>query len=463
MTSTYYGDGSNLTGISSDPFPYTGSAIISGSLNVIGGFNVVTPPLTRNSVSVTNSEIKFLLADNGNDNQAITIDRDGSSSSDVVALNIGSNIKIKRNGGGTPSFSVGNSGFVYEQTYNGDSITNSNPFNNGAGMGIRNTSNGTPVICSLAFHGVFGAGNSAGSTLHIGNPTGFASSTGTEEYNNGQNVFFKNNTLLEIAYGPASGSNDVDIIRYQASNTDSITDYRHGLQLSAVPNAGASTSSGRGQATNGSNVIDMDTVGYDVRSFVKVGQSVYVQEGWTTSIDNTENIIRFTITGVDYTNETITLNSNWTGTTGNVSCWIEDTLVVIRNYDGDERFRFYGDGTLKLQGNITASSGDITTNTISTISTLLASDSATNVDTFATATYTGAIYDYTLVDTTVGARAGQFMVAQDNGSITFTDTSTKHLFDPTIPEITAQINGANVEVQVTNGNGYTFKAFTKKL
>jgi len=36
VASTYYGDGSNLTGISSDPFPYTGSAIISGSLEVIG-------------------------------------------------------------------------------------------------------------------------------------------------------------------------------------------------------------------------------------------------------------------------------------------------------------------------------------------------------------------------------------------------------------------------------------------
>ena len=107
--------------------------------------------------------------------------------------------------------------------------------------------------------------------------------------------------------------------------------------------------------------------------------------------------------------------------------------------------------------------GDITTNTLFNVLTTLASDSATNVDTFATATYTGAIYDYTLVDTTVGARAGQFMVAQDNGSITFTDTSTKHLFDPTIPEITAQINGANVEVQVTNGNGYTFKSFVKRL
>ena len=34
--STYYGDGSNLTGISSDPFPYTGSAIITGSLEISG-------------------------------------------------------------------------------------------------------------------------------------------------------------------------------------------------------------------------------------------------------------------------------------------------------------------------------------------------------------------------------------------------------------------------------------------
>ena len=36
--STYYGDGSNLTGIETDPFPYTGSAIITGSLVVFGFF-----------------------------------------------------------------------------------------------------------------------------------------------------------------------------------------------------------------------------------------------------------------------------------------------------------------------------------------------------------------------------------------------------------------------------------------
>jgi len=40
--STYYGDGSNLTGISSDPFPYTGSAIISGSLEVTGSIKTTS-------------------------------------------------------------------------------------------------------------------------------------------------------------------------------------------------------------------------------------------------------------------------------------------------------------------------------------------------------------------------------------------------------------------------------------
>ena len=106
----------------------------------------------------------------------------------------------------------------------------------------------------------------------------------------------------------------------------------------------------------------------------------------------------------------------------------------------------------------------IKTNTISTIETTLGSDSATNVDTFATATYKGATYDYILYDASVGARTGHFMVIQDNSNIEFTDTSTPTLgSESSIPSITADISGDNVRVRVTNGNGYTFKAFTKKL
>lgn len=117
---------------------------------------------------------------------------------------------------------------------------------------------------------------------------------------------------------------------------------------------------------------------------------------------------------------------------------------------------------LEVVGNIAITSGSVSSS-LQTVNTTLASDSATNVDTFATVSYTGAIYDYILIDATVGARAGHFMVAHDNGNITFTDTSTRHLTDPLAPEISAQINGANIEVQVTNGNGYTFKSFVKKL
>ena len=118
---------------------------------------------------------------------------------------------------------------------------------------------------------------------------------------------------------------------------------------------------------------------------------------------------------------------------------------------------------ITASGNISAS-GEIETNTVSTVSTVIGSDAATNVDTFATSTYNGAIYDYILKDSTVGARAGQFMVAHDDGDVTFTDTSTKHLSDSTIPEITADISGGStVRIRVTNGNGYTFKAFAKKL
>ena len=124
-------------------------------------------------------------------------------------------------------------------------------------------------------------------------------------------------------------------------------------------------------------------------------------------------------------------------------------------------------GDITTNGDVTSSailtSGEITTNTFSTINFTINSNAITTVDTFDTSTYNGAIYDYILKDTNTGARTGQFMVSHDNSVITFTDTSTKHLTDPIIPEITADINSGNARVRITNGGGYTFKSFTKKL
>jgi hypothetical protein len=59
--STYYGDGSNLTGISSDPFPYTGSAVISGSLTLTGSFNALLPTSSTDTYFVTYNTSSYEL------------------------------------------------------------------------------------------------------------------------------------------------------------------------------------------------------------------------------------------------------------------------------------------------------------------------------------------------------------------------------------------------------------------
>ena len=59
--STYYGDGSNLTGISSDPFPYTGSAVISGSLILTGSFNAQLPTSSTDTYFITYNTSSYSL------------------------------------------------------------------------------------------------------------------------------------------------------------------------------------------------------------------------------------------------------------------------------------------------------------------------------------------------------------------------------------------------------------------
>ena len=59
--STYYGDGSNLTGIETDPFPYTGSAIISGSLTLTGSFNALLPTSSTDTYFVTYNTSSYEL------------------------------------------------------------------------------------------------------------------------------------------------------------------------------------------------------------------------------------------------------------------------------------------------------------------------------------------------------------------------------------------------------------------
>lgn len=343
-------------------------------VRVNGDFKVRLPGESNDSLSVGET-IVLKPSDNSyvpsSNNAAVYIDRDGSTSTDVVALHIGDKLKIKRNGGGTPTFDVDNGAFIYTQNYNGYTATNTNPFNNGSGMGIRNTTPGSPVICALLINGVFGALNTAGSTLNIGNPNGC-----NNNWAQAQSVSFRNTSFFGVRRGEESnyGAEDGYVIRHQDNNTDSVSDYRNGLQLSATPNIGVSTNNGRVYATNGSNVLNADTLGFDVRSFVTVGDILYIDETAGTSLGTSWAV--HTVTAVDSVNETITIDSNWAGTTGTVGAWIERNIVTVRNWDGDVMTRVKGTGEFQI-GNDSA--GYKLPSTDGTASQVLSTDGSGNV------------------------------------------------------------------------------------
>ena len=243
-----------------------------------------------------------------------------------------------------------------------------------------------------------------------------------------------------------------------------------GSQTFRVTNSGSNTSYDDAELVlTGSAIIS----GSHTVTSVVTADSYDVADGKGIGLANNYSGVTFNDGG----NLTIGFGGSWTmdvNKDNGVTLYELGYLGLYRDFriegDSDTHLFFVTGGDSRIGiGTSTPSSkldvsGDIKTNTISTIETTLGSDSATNVDTFATATYKGATYDYILYDASVGARMGHFMVIQDNSNIEFTDTSTPTLgSESSIPSITADISGDNVRVRVTNGNGYTFKAFTKKL
>lgn len=222
---------------------------------------------------------------------------------------------------------------------------------------------------------------------------------------------------------------------------------------SLLYNTTTSTFSVQALRTTFDSVTDFEA--FDAQAkFLEVTASIVTASAlYTNTVDSTDYVDTETykISGVRFMSQSNSTEFTIGDLDGN-----DDVMTLHLNTAGSNRLSIDDGGAITV-GN------EITTNTIKRVNKSPNTDSAYVLDTFATSTYNGAIYDYTLRDTGVGARAGQFMVAHDGGSVTFTDTSTKHLTDSTIPEITAAINGSNVEVKVTNGNGYTFRAFRKTL
>ena len=499
--STYYGDGSNLTGIETDPFPYTGSAAISGSLEVTGdvtiygtaSVNVLITNYESSSIIYSSGSTKF--GDSLDDTHIFTGSVSVTGSLDVdntITAVTGSFSHLKGNSPITvqdPVFfqqgltNTGSAIISGSLEVTGDTnITGSGNLNISGKLNTLGIRRGGQNNGGIWLTGDVDSNGSTGNyQIRIGdsqNPSTSGNYNIYIGYGAGQDRTGQGNTVLGTnagSYGYNTGIDNTLIGRNAGQgrgNYNTMLGYgAGGFNASLTPtyntflgyDAGGSnlllnnitigTTSGK-NATGDYNIL----LGYESGRYSTGSNNIILgyQAGYNLTGSNqliiANNSSSALVTG-DFANNTFNISGSVSASTyyGDGS-----------NLTGISSDPFPYTGSAVISGSLEVI-GDITTNTLSNISTTLASDSATNVDTFNTASYTGAIYDYILIDATVGTRAGQFMVAQDNGGITFTDTSTQHLTDPVIPEISAQINGADVEVQVTNGNGYTFKSFVKKL
>ena len=104
------------------------------------------------------------------------------------------------------------------------------------------------------------------------------------------------------------------------------------------------------------------------------------------------------------------------------------------------------------------------------ITSSVSSNSVTDLDDFAihntSIFHNGVIYDYSLWKDGVGGRTGQVMAIMSASVVEMTDVSTPHIGSGTPPSFTAEIQGATnntFKLRITNGLGYMFKSFVKKL
>lgn len=305
-------------------------------------------------VEPTKTQLWYAGAGTGSE---VKIIQPAGASNDYVSLYVGDALTINRKGGSTPTIESGMGGFQFVQDYNGNTVTNTNPFNNGAGFGIRNTTAGSPCIFGLLTKGYMGVVNTShDAPLSIGNVAG-AQQSGEPPWAHAHSTHFRNNlnfTLRAGAEGSYSNGNQ-DVIGEYGTRIASLGGYSEGLQLSSFPNVEAGAAGVGFVATNGSNVIDASTNGGTVRSYVEAGQNIYIVDsmadswGLTQAYTNEDTIHYHKVASVDHAAETITLNSNYTGTTGTVSAFIEDSVLVVRDWNRDSLMRIKADGSVALK------------------------------------------------------------------------------------------------------------------
>lgn len=171
FSGSYYGDGSNLTGINTSAFPYNGDAVITGSLTVSGSSVVVN---LTDSLAVSGSVFSGSFVGDGSGITGVTSTSFPFAGDAVISGSLlvsGSGLDIEGNTNLTGSFIVSGSSPTIELkgvTVIDNGIKIHRPDIKSIGVGACSLgTNARPENVAIGYHAACGAGTGAGSTCGI--------------------------------------------------------------------------------------------------------------------------------------------------------------------------------------------------------------------------------------------------------------------------------------------------------
>lgn len=220
--STFSGDGSGLSGVSD--FPYTGNAVINGSLEVIGNTNFTgsinflnnssNKIVFENAASITQPQFRLRTHNTGitmRGNDVLALLSNGSGmigikKTGIAAINFPSNAQV----GFTSNTSVESyQPYLYFHRYSGNTI----------GIGVYGGSstantNGRLILQHITASGHISASTYYGNSLNI---------TGTQRslYTT-QSFQYSGSSLTHVTTSFENGTEEIKIINYTGSNVDNI-------------------------------------------------------------------------------------------------------------------------------------------------------------------------------------------------------------------------------------------------
>ena len=135
------------------------------------------------------------------------------------------------------------------------------------------------------------------------------------------------------------------------------------------------------------------------------------------------------------------------------------TLLAISDISGVPIFGVEASGEVAIDGNLKIKSANITYQENIDVD----SSAAETIATVNTGEYTGAFFDYTCVSGS-NARIGTVMAISVNGSIEFTDNSTKDIGDTSGVTLSADISGGDMRLRAsTTTNDWIIKTLIRTL